>query len=304
MKKDPRLTQFRLLFQFLAISRLGSISAAARELGVTQPALSRSVKQLEDTLNVRLLDRRAKGVVLTAEGLILARRVKLMDIEYQHALSEISDHHQGIKGRLRLAAGPSWIVHFLPNILADFSDRYPDVLVTLTHGPFSTQLDALLNGDCDAICGTLDFPDHPEIHKEHVFDARYTVYARAGHPLTLHHASPDDLNSYPWILLADDPISSSWVGSYFAAHRLEPPRIAIETTTLGCISLLRQSDCLTIFEAKAESSMQAFGLQRIEHDGTFWNFPAGVARRRSARASAAYRAFREMIRSHLESPHQ
>lgn len=290
----------RLLYQFLAISKAGSISAAARSLGVTQPALTRSVKQLESILEVSLLDRRPNGVVLTAEGHILARRVKLMEIEYQHAISEISDRHQGIKGRLRLSAGPSWITHFLPPILAEYYNLYPEVRVTLTQGPFASQLEALLAGDCDAICGTLDFPNHPEVVKEHILDARYTVYARAGHPIeALPKAAPSDLASYPWAILADDPISSSWIGAYFAAHGLEPPHIAVETTTLGSLSVLRQTDYLATFETQAEGTMQAYGLNRIIHEGTFWEFPAGIARRRAGRPSPAYRAFEGLLLSKL-----
>ena len=70
----------RLLYHFSVIADEGTLSAAAKVIGVTQPALTRSVKQLEDIIGASLLDRRPNGVVLTDEGRILARRVKLMSL--------------------------------------------------------------------------------------------------------------------------------------------------------------------------------------------------------------------------------
>jgi DNA-binding transcriptional LysR family regulator len=290
----------RQLYHFFEVSEAGSISSAARKIGVTQPALTRSIKQLETTLQVSLLERRPNGVVLTPEGRILARRVKLMNLEYQHALAEIYDRNQGVKGRLRLSAGPSWITHFLPKILAEYHDLFPEVRVTLTQGPFASQFASLLAGDCEAICGTLDFLDHSEVIKEYVMDGRYTVFAREGHPISSRSkASPKELASYPWVILADDPVSSSWIGAYFEAHGLAPPHIAIETTTLGSLSILRHSDFLTTFAFDSEKTMQAFGLKRINHEGTFWEFPAGIARRRAGRPSPALRAFQGLVHERL-----
>lgn len=286
----------RLLYHFLIVSKKKSISAAAREIGVTQPALTRSVKRLEAILGVSLLERRPNGVILTPEGQIMARRVSLMNLEYQHALAEISDRNQGIKGRLRLSAGPVWISELLPPIIQEFHILYPEVRVSLMQGGFETQFEKLLSGSIDAMCGTLDFPNHAEIIKEHILDLRHTVIARSDHPLILAgRASPQDLASYPWVVLAEDTINNTRIGSYFVAHSLEPPNIAVETTTLGSLSLLRNSNFLTTFAIQGVETLQAFGLEAVIHDGTFWEFPAGISRRRSSKPSPSLRAFRGLL---------
>jgi DNA-binding transcriptional LysR family regulator len=71
----------KLLYYFSEVANAGTLSAAAETIGITQPAVTRSLKQLEDILGVTLFDRGPTGVVLTPEGQILARRVKLMALE-------------------------------------------------------------------------------------------------------------------------------------------------------------------------------------------------------------------------------
>ena len=88
----------KLLYYFSEVANAGTLSAAAKSIGITQPAVTRRLKQLEDLLGVTLFNRLPTGVVLTPEGQILARRVKLMTLEYQHALAELADHNSGISG--------------------------------------------------------------------------------------------------------------------------------------------------------------------------------------------------------------
>src|SRR5882757_5360905 len=111
----------RLLQQFLAVAEKRNVTAAAEALHITQPALTRSVRQLEHILGVTLFDRLPTGVALTRQGEILARRAKLMDLEYRHALAEISALDQGLTGVLRIGAGPLWITSLLPPVIAAFS---------------------------------------------------------------------------------------------------------------------------------------------------------------------------------------
>ncbi len=291
----------RRLYHFLAIAEAGSISGAAEELGVTQPALTRSLKQLEDVLGVSLMERRPTGIILTPEGVILARRVKLMNMEYQHALAEISDWSQGVKGRLNLAAGPVWMLSILPPIISEYHKLYPDIRISLVQGGFETQIEKLLSGDVDAVCGTLDFPSHAELTKEPLTRLRHTVIARAGHPLTQHPStvSPEQLAEYPWVILSDDPISSSRIGAYFVANGLEPPNVVIETNALGALSIVRNGDFLTTYAAYGAPELEGFGITPIAHEGTLWDFEAGLVRLKTSRPGPALDAFRSVLRDHL-----
>ncbi len=169
----------KLLYYFSEVANAGTLSAAAKTIGITQPAVTRSLKQLEEILGVTLFDRLPTGVVLTAEGQILARRVKLMTLEYKHALAELADQSRGVSGRLRIAAGPVWLLSILPPVINEFHKQFPQVRISVTGPGFDAGIRQLLDGDLDMICGGLDFPDHADIVKEPLLSIeRVTFYLR------------------------------------------------------------------------------------------------------------------------------
>jgi DNA-binding transcriptional LysR family regulator len=122
----------RLLRHFLGVVEKRNITAAAEALHISQPALTRSIRQLEKTIGVPLFERLPTGVALTKQGEVLARRVKLMELEYRHALSEISALEQGVAGMLSIGAGPMWVSTILPGIVVAFHQQFPKVKVRLT----------------------------------------------------------------------------------------------------------------------------------------------------------------------------
>ena len=101
---------FAVASSFPGCRRKAEHHRCCRGLHISQPALTRSIRQLENTIGVPLFERLPTGVALTKQGEVLARRVKLMELEYRHALSEISALEQGITGTLRIGAGPMWVV--------------------------------------------------------------------------------------------------------------------------------------------------------------------------------------------------
>ena len=145
----------RLLRHFLGVVEKRNITAAAEALHISQPALTRSIRQLEKTIGVPLFERLPTGVALTKQGEVLARRVKLMELEYRHALSEISALEQGVTGTLRIGAGPMWVSMILPGIVTAFHQQFPKVKVRLTEGAIDSIVPALLAGEIDLACVTL-----------------------------------------------------------------------------------------------------------------------------------------------------
>ncbi|MBT4939688.1 MAG: LysR family transcriptional regulator [Rhodospirillaceae bacterium] len=288
----------KLLYYFSETAKAGTLSAAAKTIGITQPAVTRSLKQLEDILGVTLFDRRSTGVVLTPEGQILARRVKLMTLEYTHALAELADLNKGVSGRLRIGAGPVWLLSILPPVINEFHKQFPEVRISVTGPGFDASIQQLLNGDLDMICGGLDFPDHADIVKEPLLKLRHTVFGRKGHPLALKkNVNAEELNNYPWIVLADDRASGSTIGAYFAANSLEPPNVVVETSYLGALTIAGSTDYLSTFAESGLSEIEAFGLTQISHEGTFWEFEGGIARRRSSPPGPAFQGFRAILKS-------
>ena len=183
-------------------------------------------------------------------------------------------------------------------MINEFHQQFPDVRVTVTGPGFDASIQQLLDGDLDMICGGLDFPDHADIVKEPLLKLRHTVFGRVGHPLAIKKTvSAEDLSQYPWIVLADDRASGSTIGAYFAANSLPPPNVAVETSYLGAITIAQSTDYLSTFAENSRSEIEAFGLTQITHEGTFWDFEGGIARRRSSPPGPAFQGFRAILKS-------
>jgi DNA-binding transcriptional LysR family regulator len=289
--------QSRLLQHFLIVCERRNITAAAEFLHVTQPALTRSIHKLEKIIGAKLFERLPTGVALTSQGEILARRARLMELEYRHALSEIRTLEHGLAGTLRIGAGPVWYSNILPPVVTAFNRQFPKVRLRLTGGVITTLIDGILGGDIDLMCGTLDFQAQAEISKEPLLRIRHAVVARKGHPLVRRGiVAARELSLYPWLVLADDEIGIGRIGAYFAANALPPPVIAIETNSYAMFKVLTQGDFLAHFPEQMLADAQKFGLTRIAHAGTFWDSEAGIAYRATANPVKALTSFISMLK--------
>src|SRR5689334_1652638 len=114
---------------FVAVVRLGSFRAAADELHLSQPALSRRIEKLEGALGVRLLHRTTRKVEATAVGREFSTRATELLDGLDESLIGIRDVAGRVTGEVTVASIPSAIRYFLPRILADYHRRFPGILV-------------------------------------------------------------------------------------------------------------------------------------------------------------------------------
>src|SRR3954451_6494593 len=134
---------------FRTVARAGSISAAARELGWTQPAVSQHLRALERTAGCALLLRGAGGVELTEPGRVLLARADALAVQLHMAEEELADLTALRRGRVRLAAYPSAAATLVPRAVAGLRARHPDVDVELPEAEPPEALALLSAGDAD-----------------------------------------------------------------------------------------------------------------------------------------------------------
>jgi len=294
----------RLLSYFLAVYDNHGIGAAAEQLRISQPALTKSIQKLEADLGAPLFERLPGGVVPTRYADILARRVRLMDIEYRHAVAEIEAAMGGSEGLIRIGAGPVWAARFLPPLVDRFLRNHPDTRVKIQGGVIDTLIPGLEAGEFDIVCASLDFPNKAGLIKETVVDLRHVVIAAADHPLaTAEAASPEALAGYPWITLADDHVGTGRIWSYFAAHGCKPPRISIESSsTTGMIAHVASGQHLAHIPEVMVGIAERFGVVTLPIAGTFWETPAGIAYRQSEHRLPVLNRFIEAIRTLAGAP--
>ena len=134
---------------YLAVVREGTISAAAEALHVSQPALSRQMKDLEDELGVTLFQRGSRRITLTEEGMILRKRAEEMVRLMQMTEEEISQVKNHISGSVRIGAGESISFHYLSRAAASLAGEHPDIRFHITSGDTQDLMDELNNGLID-----------------------------------------------------------------------------------------------------------------------------------------------------------
>ncbi|MEV7793467.1 LysR family transcriptional regulator [Streptomyces sp. NPDC087512] len=168
---------------FVAVCRAGSLSAVARDLSCTQSAVSQHIKRLERTTGVRLLERRARGVVPTPEGLVLQDAAQEGITGLDLALRRLGELARGEAGSVRVTTGATTVRHFMSEAVVDFRARHPRANLefrteTATRGCF----EALAAGAVDLAWVTVG-PPVPGIEQSTVVELPWVLAVRADDPL-------------------------------------------------------------------------------------------------------------------------
>ena len=247
---DARHATATQIKAFLALAREGGYAAAAAETGLSEPSLHRAVGGLSLALGAPLVERRGRGVALTARGKGVARRFRLGEAELRSALSEIALLKGREVGRIVVGAMPLSRVRLLPAAVITFNRRYGDVDIGIVEGSHTELIGPLRDGDIDMMVGALR-PDGgaTDIVQTPLFEDRPVILARSGHPLS-DRCGPmtlDALRAYPWIVPgAGTPLRSQWT-IMFESLGAEAPRTPIECGAVIMVrQMLRQSDFLTL----------------------------------------------------------
>jgi DNA-binding transcriptional LysR family regulator len=294
----------RPLKHFLAVYENHGISAAAEQLRISQPALTKSIQKLEAELGVPLFERRPGGVVPNRYADMLVRHVRLMDIEYRHAIAEIAAARGGSEGVIRIGAGPVWYSCFLPPIIQKFLVDWPETRITVQSGVISTLIPALEAGEFDIVCTSLEFPNRAGVVKEPVVNLRHSIVAAESHPLAGKAiAEPAELASYPWVTVANDHVGTGRIWSYFAAHECAPPTIAVEFSSLsGMLEMLASGQFLAHFPEVILRVASRYRLAALNIRGTLWETPAGLVYRQTEHRLRLLQKFIEAVREIAVEP--
>lgn len=158
---------------FHATAVAGSLSAAARQLGLTQPTLSRQVLALEADLGVALFERRGRKLVLTQTGLELLDHIRIMGDAADTLVLAASGRVQEIGGRVCISATDTFAAHILPEIVARIRREAPQITVAIVA---SNEISDLHRGEADIAIRHVR-PDRPGLVGEHIRDSEAGFYA-------------------------------------------------------------------------------------------------------------------------------
>lgn len=210
-----------LLETFLIVARTESFTRSASVVGRSQSAVSRQIQDLETTLGVRLFDRLAGKVSLTAPGRTLLREAPQILQQMRNIRERLSDFGQEVVGDLRIGATVSAASTFLPQVLADFRRSNPLVKLSLQPGHTETLVDKLRRNEVDvAILGAE--VDQCDLKEHYVIRDEMVLASAPDHPLADRESvRPEELNGEEFMFREPGSDSRSVVMDWLGQHRVE-----------------------------------------------------------------------------------
>ncbi|HVO16216.1 MAG TPA: LysR substrate-binding domain-containing protein [Alphaproteobacteria bacterium] len=291
----------RQLQTLLVIAECRSISRAAERLHVSQPAVTKSLRELERSLGVALFERSARGLSPTRYGDSLIRHAKSVSAELRHAGEELAALRGAASGRVSIGTAPIGAAKIVPQAVAALLHDQPGLVVNVVEGTHNTLLPAVAVGELDLFFGPLgdDGPGEGLV-EEVLFYDRLHIVARRNHPLakrrTLELA---DLLDQPWVLPPTTVRPRRQLENAFRRQGLEPPTTGVETASpLILRTLLLESDRISVIARQAlvvEVELGLIKLLPVDLGATIR--PIGIVMRAGATPSPAV----AMLIDHLKA---
>lgn len=237
------------LMHLVAIIDQGSMSRAAQQLNVTQPALSRSIRYLETEVDAKLLHRGRGGATPTKLGRQLYTYGRNVLASLDRAAADVEAWHKHDCGHLIVGSTALPSVYFVPSAIADFLEVRPKVGLRYEIHPMNELLLMLRQRTIDVFVGALAFEKPPEeVETTLLLDENLAIICAADHPLAIKKKwGIKELQDYPWILPAKDTILRGQAEAAFTEFGLTNVEITIETVVAAAIiPLMRRGAYLTM----------------------------------------------------------
>lgn len=298
-----RRIKFRHLTAFVAIARAGRFKEAAERLSLTQPAISKTVKDLEDILGLRLFERDRRGARLTSAGEVFSGFAEQSIAALGHGLASLDAMEGGAATPLRIGVLPSVAANLLPDAILRFSDLSPSTQTMVEDGPIENLIARLRVGELDLVVGRLGRSDlmtgltFTQLYSEHI------VFAVAGdHPET----GAADLSVLDRNLVLYPPKGAAirpMVDRFMISEGVSKPAKVIETVSgaFGRSMTLGPARAIWIISESVVAGDVASGrMQTLPIDTSITAGPIGIVSRTDEDPTPPMRLFRQALRDTLD----
>jgi DNA-binding transcriptional LysR family regulator len=297
----PREIDVARLRQLALIVREHSYSKAAEAIGISQPALSKSIRSLERALGVQLLERGRFGATPTAFGLALVRHADAIDAELRSAVQEVDALRAARSGQVCIGCGPSEATRLLPIALERVRSRAPGICVTVLYGLNEALMPMVKHGEVDFAVSSIPARSvDTELRQIKLHEDRAAVVVRTGHPLLKKRGplSAHHLVGHDWILARQHELERRALDDLFLAHGLAPPDVGLETTSAVLMkTAVMQSNFLTFLPRELIYWEERAGLlAALQLAAPSWHRIVGLTLRSRAGISPAAQALIDSLR--------
>lgn len=267
LRNGLRIRHLRLA---VALSESRNVSRAADLVGITQPAASRMLVELENSLGAPFCRRGPRGVTLTAMGEAFSNRARRILIELDNASDELALIAGGEMGIVRIGSVTAPSISLVTPLLEQISSEHSGFMAEVVVNTSDVLIRQLLDGMIDfALCRV---PVHVEVEKfvsSNLHPEEISLVCRADHPLAGQTVTAADLVDERWVLEPKGNLLRHEIDQMFAANDLGSPKVLVATTSLLVhLALVVQSNAIAatasdVANLIAGGGTGQMGLQRI-----------------------------------------
>ncbi|MVA96945.1 LysR family transcriptional regulator [Nitratireductor sp. CAU 1489] len=261
----------REISYFLKVAELGSLGSAAAALAVSQPALSRALKRLEDRLGGELFVRHTLGMDLTAFGDAFVPHARILRADANRTIEDLNLLKGAARGVARIGIVPSAASYLLPPVFDNALRKSPDIQIHVVEAASSQLVAELEYGNVDfAIASAMPAQNSESIAATDLLREQMFVVGRPGHPITAAgRCAIADLLAYPWIVPEKGNAILLKLRRMFLRAGMEPPRASVSANSVHTLKLtVASSDFLTM--------LPAMGFRREEESGLLQSIDVNV----------------------------
>ena len=272
------------LRHFVCVVDTGNITRAAELQYITQPALTRSIKKMEERIGAKLLIRGPRSISPTAAGEVLYRYAKIIINQAERALLDVTAVSNGEQGHVHIGIAalfaPTLISHLIPHLTV----KFPSLHVRITEGFFEELVAGLVEGEIDVLLS--NFPPGvvpPDVILKPLFEIRTEFVVGANHPLASRDdVTAEDLRNAHWAIIKY-PHIVDFLDKFFASKSLPPASIAIEATSLNTLkSLVLLGQYVAMLPRRwIEEELRDGKIKTIRMDGSALVREAGLVLRQT-----------------------
>ena len=294
---EQNLSQYRIFYE---VAKTGNISRAAKELFISQPAISKAIGKLEDSLDTALFTRNSRGVQLTAEGQILFDHTKRAFEELASGETELKRAREFHMGHIRIGVSNTLCRYIMVSYLKNYIERYPHVKITIESQSTTHTMNMLEQQKIDLGLVVEPRPQKnlvfmPVMEIEDIFVASPAYLDN----LRLREGEDADLFQSGNIMLLDrDNMTRRYIDDYMALNHIEPNNLLEVTTMDLLIEFARIGLGIgSVIREFVKEDLDSGRLVQIRLDTPIHKRTVGFVYY-SNRLSGALTTFLEFVRSH------
>ena len=264
---------------FLAVARTGNLTLAADQIGLTQPALTKTIQRIEEDYDAILFEITSRGMNLTPAGEMLLERMRLMELHERQAREEIRSLQEGALAEFRVAAGSSYHLLFAPELVRQLSAEFPQTRFVLDFRSARDALPRLQQGELDMVLGAVAHTPSEGILVKRLLDVEVTAYCCRSNSLARRREALTAAELVPrrWVINRSDTQIVERLNHFFSDQLLAEPEVAMEIDSLiAGFMVVSGTELLVPAPTIVRTFAEAQGLVMLQLVEPLWKFRSGA----------------------------